>query len=290
MHPLAAYLRDHSRPLEPQATGTAPQLPVLDGIRCAVFDIYGTLLISGSGDIGVTDATQQEDSLRRLLSEMNLPVPDTAPSLSGRFVDLIQRDHAKSKAGGIEFPEVEIREIWTALVSGRPEDPPPSPDQIDALAVAYENITNPVWPMPGAGELMQALRDRGLALGIVSNAQFYTPLLFEAFFGAPLDRLGFDPNLLFFSYQHRQGKPGLWLYEQLRDALAARSISPGETLYVGNDALKDIHPASTLGFRTALFAGDRRSLRLRPDHPDLLPPDATLTSLSQVLDLIPAPS
>ena len=290
MHPLATYLRDHSRPMEPQVTGVSPHLPILEGILCAVFDIYGTLLISGSGDIGVTDAAQQEDTLRKLITGMKLPVPDPGHSLSGQFLELIRQDHAKSKTGGIEFPEVEIREIWARLVSGLPGEPPPAPDQVEALAVAYENATNPVWPMPGAGDLLRILRDRGITLGIVSNAQFYTPLLFEAFFDAPLDQLGFDPDLLFFSYRHRQGKPGAWLYEQLRDALAARGIAPGETLYVGNDALKDVHPAAALGFRTALFAGDHRSLRLRPEHPNLLPPETTVTSLLQILDLLPPKS
>ena len=287
MHPLASYLRDHSRPLNPQATGISSHLPVLEGIRCAVFDIYGTLLISGSGDIGVTDAEQQEDTLRRLIAEMKLPVPDPGHSLSEQFLELIRQDHAKSKAGGIEFPEVEIRDIWARLLSDLPGEAPPAPDQIEALAVAYENATNPVWPMPGAADLLGILRDRGITLGIVSNAQFYTPLLFEAFFESPLDQLGFHPDLSFFSYRHRRGKPGVWLYEQLRDALAARGIAPEETLYVGNDALKDVHPAATLGFRTVLFAGDERSLRLRPEHPNLLPPEATVTSLLQILDLLP---
>lgn len=287
MHPLARYLSDHSEALDPQATKIAPDLPPITGIRSVVFDIYGTLLISGSGDIGITDALQKEDALRQLLTEFGLPAPPGVSSLTQHLVDLIQADHARSRANGIEFPEVEIREIWATLLTGEPEEPPPTSDQIEALAVAYENATNPVWPMPGAGELLHALQDRELSLGIVSNAQFYTPLLFEAFFEADLGQLGFDPDLSFFSYQHRQGKPGTWLYEQLRDALAARGISPEETLYVGNDALKDIHPAASLGFRTALFAGDQRSLRLRADYPDLLHPDATVTTLPQVLELLP---
>jgi putative hydrolase of the HAD superfamily len=64
-----------------------------------------------------------------------------------------------------------------------------------------------------------------------------------------------------------------------------RNIAPAEALYLGNDARKDIHPAASLGFRTALFAGDARSLRLRESEPGLLPPDAILTELSQIISI-----
>lgn len=40
-----------------------------------------------------------------------------------------------------------------------------------------------------------------------------------------------------------------------------------EALYVGNDMLNDILPANREGFQTCLFAGDRRSLRLREQDP-----------------------
>lgn len=64
------------------------------------------------------------------------------------------------------------------------------------------------------------------------------------------------------------------------------SISPGSTLYVGNDMLNDIHPAKSVGFQTALFAGDKRSLRIRREHPlcKNISPDLILTDLKQLLD------
>ena len=51
---LQAIFRLHSQPLEPHPTGTAPQLRRLEHIKAAAFDIYGTLVISGVGDIGVS--------------------------------------------------------------------------------------------------------------------------------------------------------------------------------------------------------------------------------------------
>ncbi|NNM29083.1 MAG: HAD family hydrolase, partial [Akkermansiaceae bacterium] len=259
-----------------------PALPAIDGIRCVAFDIYGTLFISGSGDIGHSDAGANERALRDILAAHGIAAPAGDASLTARFTAAIAADHDRSRKSGIDFPEVEIRDIWRELLGDHPDD------LIESVAVAYECACNPVWPMPGALDLLTALKDRGLALAIVSNAQFYTPFLFEGLLDRSIDDLGFDPDLSFFSCRFKRAKPSAWLYEQLRDALTAQSIAPEEVLYVGNDALKDIHPAAQTGFRTALFAGDRRSLRLREDHPEpLLPPDAIVTALAQIPTLIP---
>lgn len=276
----SSLIRSLSQPLAPLETGAAPHLPPLPGIRAVAFDIYGTLVVSGSGDIGVSDANQKESALRSILRDLKIAPPEEHPLLTERFIELIVRDHERSRSLGIKYPEIEVRDIWAQLLA-RERD-----DLLETLAITYECASNPVWPMPGARDLLADLRQRGLTLGIVSNAQFYTPIMVDALFDDDLEHLGFDQELCFFSYQFGEAKPGVSLYRKLRDALAHRKISPSEVLYLGNDALKDIHPAAELGFRTALFAGDQRSLRLREDEGDLNPPDAIITHLSQVLALL----
>lgn len=273
-------IRALSQPLEPISTGQENLLPKLEGIRGVVFDIYGTLVVSGSGDVGAHEGAQQEAALRSILRDLSLEAPAATASLTEKLHDLILAHHARAREAGIDYPEIEIRDLWAELL-GVERGP-----QLETLAVAYECATNPVWPMPGAQDVLEELERRGLVLGIVSNAQFYTPYIFEAFFLQSLDQLGFDPDLTWFSYRHKHAKPSTWLYVQLRDALSAREIDPGSVLYVGNDALKDIHPAAKTGFRTALFAGDQRSLRLREDESGLHPPDAIVTELSQILELL----
>jgi putative hydrolase of the HAD superfamily len=65
-------------------------------------------------------------------------------------------------------------------------------------------------------------------------------------------------------------------------------ISAHSVLYIGNDMLNDIYPAKMAGFKTALFAGDARSLRLRENHPKCqnLYADLVITDLVQVIDLV----
>ena len=101
--------------------------------------------------------------------------------------------------------------------------------------------------------------------------------------------LGFDSRLLFFSFAYLRAKPGTFLYERAREVLSDQGIRADEVLFVGNDMRNDIWPAQTVGFRTALFAGDRRSLRLRADDPCCagLRADVTVTELGQLTQVLP---
>jgi putative hydrolase of the HAD superfamily len=277
--PLPGLIRRLSTRLEAHPTGLEPRLPELSGIRAVAFDIYGTLFISGSGDIGTAATGGREEAMRAVLAQAGLADPPRE-GLVGRFLGHIRSDHARLHAEGVEFPEVEIREIWKSFLAGlglRPE-----PAEIERMAVEYECAVNPVWPMPGLAELLTALRARGLPLAIVSNAQFFTPLLFDAFLDAPPEALGFPPDLSVWSYAHRRAKPGAFLYRRLAEALAPRGIAPEQTLYIGNDMRNDIAPAAATGFRTALFAGDKRSLRLREEDGPGATPDAVATDLAQI--------
>ena len=71
-------------------------------------------------------------------------------------------------------------------------------------------------------------------------------------------------------------------------ALGKLGISPAEAVFIGNDMLKDIMPASVTGYKTALFAGDKRSLRLRKDHDACsnIKPDVIVTNLLDLFDFI----
>lgn len=259
---MIEIIRQHSQPLEPKPTGVEPILKSLDGIRAVVFDIYGTLMISAAGDISLV----QENASQNAMEAAGVSDPNAAT----RYHELIAEHQSRSDK---EFPEVEIRDVWRDLV-GESQD-------VESTAVKYEVHANPVWPMPNCAAVLEALRERGLKLGIVSNAQFYTRHLFPAFLGGELEELGFDPELMVFSYQELQGKPSRALYQKLATNLKAQGIEPSETLYVGNDMKKDIWPAGLEGFQTALFAGDQRSLRL---HPELdATPDWVITDLAQLL-------
>jgi len=251
-----------SRPLTPQPTDAIAKLRKLPGVRYLVWDIYGTLLISASG------STERKTSRERLLRSL-LKSDDLPPfSLEVHLENLIAQEHARSRKNGISFPEIEIREIWQRFFESLSLAPPPD---LAEFALRYELLTNPIWPMPGALEAMSHPATRG----VISNAQFYTPLLLKSF---ELPR----PPRAIYSFEHRTAKPGSPLFHQfLKDGPA-----PEEILYIGNDRLKDIAPAHEVGMRTAIFAGDRHSFRPRPERKDLPEPDAVVTSLAQIPSLL----
>jgi putative hydrolase of the HAD superfamily len=288
--PLIARIRALCTPLTPEPTDARPELGPLDGIRAVLFDIYGTLLISASGDIGLAQGSHDRTTLGDLFerAELAAPAQDEAAIIADALIrDEIKAEHAQAKAQGIDYPEVDILLLWQRVL-GRLGIHPEA-QQVRRLAVEYESRSNTVWPMPGVEALLRNLLGQGLVLGVVSNAQFYTPLVLEAFFGQPPAALGLEPECSAWSYRLAIGKPSRAIYRPALDGLRQKhGIEPAQVLYIGNDRRNDIWPASALGMRTALFAGDARSLRLREDDPNLtgVKPDRVVTALDQVPQLL----
>ena len=286
---LVEVLRRLNGPLHPEPTGMASRGALKGPVRAVVFDIYGTLMISGSGDIGVAEAGRGEAAAHAALRAAGLLRQAPGPSwgVAEAFTDAIRRAHARALDEGVDYPEVEVREIWQEVVldlvrQGRTREPDEA--ALERLAVEYESRTNPVWPMPGAETVIDRLAAAGLHLGVVSNAQFYTPLLFPALIGRSLAELGFDRDLCVWSWRLGRAKPSPLLFQALIAGLQARGIAPAETVYVGNDMLKDVWAARQAGCQTALYAGDRRSLRLRAEDGRCrgLVPDAVVTRLTEL--------
>lgn len=292
---LIAFWRTVSAPAKPLPTGVMPRTDPLPGIRAVIFDVYGTLFVSAAGEIG--HAAKDDARLFELvLARQGLPPPSSAaadPMTIWR--DCIRRAHAAARDRGIDFPEVDIRDIWRetiGILTGA-TDPAvlASNTAIERLALAYEAAANPVWPMPNARSTLSRLRAKGLLMGIVSNAQFFTPYLFDALLKTAPAQLGFNPQLCIWSYRMGVAKPAVRLFEELLKKAAECGIrQASELLYVGNDMLNDILTAHRAGLRTALFAGDRRSLRMREQDPRCreIRPDCIVTDLAQLTELIKA--
>jgi putative hydrolase of the HAD superfamily len=274
-------------PLQPLPTTAEPRLGPIDGIRAVVFDIYGTLIVSAAGDLVPTGELAAR-AFREALGTAGVPSSAVAHLNGANLLnERIRHQKATARANGIDHPEVDIIAVWRGLLEGL--NLSPSEEALRSLALEYEFRVNQVWPMPYMRELLAELSGRGLVLGIVSNAQFYTPLMLEAFLEQPLREAGFDPACCTFSYRLLRGKPSKRIYEHALATVADKhGIRPAEVLYVGNDMRNDIWPASRVGCRTALFAGDDRSLRLRRDDPCCadVHPDRIITDLRQITESI----
>ena len=278
MRPESNFAVSHLKPMQPIPTGETPRgLKRLVHIQAILFDVYGTLIISRAGESNITAEHSRQELMDKLLRHYEIA---ESSDTVGRFLrEAIDREHARLIGQGIDYPEVDILEIWRSILDWD------DLSQLKTFAQAYETMINPVYPMPGLMKMLQSCRERALTMGLISNAQFYTQGLLENMLAEPLVASGFDPQLILVSYQYQLAKPSVVLFEMAAKRLRDTGIQPEVSLFVGNDMRKDVLPAKTVGFQTALFAGDQRSLRWRQDDPccrDVVP-DMVVTDLRQLI-------
>lgn len=268
----------------PEATDVDPVLPDVSGIRAFITDIYGTLIISAAGDIGSTQENASTKAMRKVIKCLGDGFAEANPlELAADYEAGIRRHQDVLRKEGNRSPEVEIREVWLDVLRPHSEEAI-SMANIEEVALVYECAVNPVWEMPGAATAVEAIARARLRLGVISNAQFYTSAVCEGVLGKSLSDLGFESELSVLSYVLRESKPSRRLFEIAADRLKEIGIEPDGVFYLGNDMIKDILPAAAVGFRTGLFAGDGRSLRLgdMPLAEAVNIPDAVITDWQQI--------
>jgi putative hydrolase of the HAD superfamily len=287
--------------MEPISTGLRPATRKLD-IEAFIFDIYGTLIISATGDIDKMTASAENLEIAFKIGKADInrdagmTRKEVFQTLIGYLRNAIISYHAEKKSGDTPFPEVDIEEIWTMVLQKAAREGMATVSEstdVRALTIAFELLSNKVYPMPGMAEILQEIKSKGKKLGIVSNAQFYTPFIMNYFLHGKLtDDLyiaPFERDLIVYSFQEKKSKPDTFLYRKLAGSLKENyGIKTANALFIGNDMLKDIYAAKKAGFRTALFAGDQRSLRLRENKAEVknVNPDIIITDLKQLKSLI----
>jgi putative hydrolase of the HAD superfamily len=255
----------------------------LTDIRVVVFDVYGTLFNYWREEFESEERKKKAllDSfaktiirfgMQRYVNEMS-PNEPAEKTLNDLYHGLISLKHQLSAENKTEFPEVRVEEIWEAILlmlKRRGYDPTQfglgeGKDFVRCMAYCYNFFSFSRGLYSGVADALKQLHDRNLRLGILSNAQFYTPIDLSLYLrdqtaGEIDDHIRlFDPDLVFFSYEYGVSKPGRLLFRKLFDALYEYQVTPSQTLFVGNDLLLDIKPAQDAGMKTAFFTGDSRS-------------------------------
>jgi putative hydrolase of the HAD superfamily len=123
---------------------------------------------------------------------------------------------------------------------------------------------------PATHELLEALRGRGLKLGLVSNAIDSGELLHR-----DLDRMGVAERLdvAVFSSEIGLRKPHPAIFEH---ALGRLGVEARDALFVGDDLLADVGGAAGVGMRTVQatwFRMDERADEPEPDYRAEAPTD-----------------
>lgn len=293
---LIRRIKELASPLDPLPSGRNIQLASLADIRCVAFDFYGTMFLSGVGDIGIDEEQEAggEQFFKESLSDTGLAYTSEAVGHRGLdiFEKTVTRHVNRKKEDGIDYPEPDIIEVWLDVLTALNEEGwvegSASREEAIRFAVEFEFRINTIWPVSDLKKTLNKLLERNIRIGIISNSQFYTPLAFEALIGQPPGAFGFTPELQIWSYVAGRKKPSLQFYQLFVDELKPLNLTPAEVLYVGNDLYKDVAPANKLGMKTALYVGDRRSIRHDPS--DLKQqghkPDLVINELNQIHDCL----
>jgi len=290
-----------STEMKPVPTLLKPFIRIDPAIKALAFDVYGTILVSASGDID--ESVISTENLKTALDASGIELIKTLPEqhlvlteIMDDFKKSIEDYHQAERSEDKPYPEINILEIWEEIIMDhhhRNRLILNGPLCVKCFTFVFEVLSNRIYPMPGMKEVINQLADKEFPLGIISNAQFYTPLILNFFLHGAISESEqvqpFDTDLTVFSYQHQRSKPDAFLFELLKKQCRKKyGIYADEILFIGNDMFRDIYPAQVAGFKTVLFAGDTKSLRLRQDKPELkkLTPDYIITDLRQILNII----
>lgn len=296
-----------SRPRALEHASIQGRVASLHDIHAVIFDVYGTLVNywrPGLDEPGERPRLLQEAfrkvadrfSFTMYLEEMDPGAPPEK-TLYDLYNGLIALSHEKSRNKGIRFPEVRIEAIWNLIVAMlrrrgfEPEKSGLGEDPGRYLAYTYNFFALGRQLYPGVVDALERLKKQGMALGIVSNAQFYTPidctLLIRDQSSGRYDDMNelFDADLTVFSYEYGIAKPDVALFGKLFDTLYEYRILPSQTVFAGNDLLIDIAPAATAGMKTAFFAGDAQSAYVHDRQHDIVP-DLSFFSWEELPDLL----
>ncbi len=113
-----------------------------------------------------------------------------------------------------------------------------------ALELRREHLRRILVPRPDALATMHALRKRGFALGMISNASSeLSPLWAESVFAGVFD-------VALFSADERMMKPDPQLYRRMADLL---QVAPEDCVFVGDGAYRELQGAEAVGMRAILI-------------------------------------
>jgi len=247
------------------------------------WDVHGTLVAAERGDLDSLIGREAElrPVFERTVKNFGLGV--VPAHLHELFLGAIRAEHSERIAAGTAHPEVRIDEIWFKVLEKCPLERPSTINFAREVALFFERLANPKQLQSRAFEVLTALKQRGLRQGIISNAQFYTPielseLLRDASNGAIRTYESiFDPQLVFFSFDLGVAKPDLTPFRRAVAALTRDNIMPDDCVFVGDSPRHDVAPAKQLGFRTVLYA----PVRMRESSSE---PDLTIHNLGQLLE------
>jgi HAD superfamily hydrolase (TIGR01549 family) len=220
------------------------------------------------------DSTAYKTAARHVADDVAAARGINAQQLFGAYVAQANGFWKKLSQEHLTLPIHDARtQMWSdALVeSGVPLDPALA----QRCADDYGRYRNEVLELfPGALDLIRALRERGCAIGIVTNG-------FAATHHQKIDLLGLRPFIdgLFLADEMNMVKPDPEIFRYVCRTLGSE---PARTAMVGDRYDRDIIGAASVGLFTVLI-----DLHAIPLPEGAVPPDAVVNEIGDVLGVLP---
>ncbi len=276
-------------------------------VRAIICDVYGTLIDYWKEDFSVPER-KEAAFMRvfkcvaerfRMTDTLIAANPNEAPekTLHDFYHGIVALYHERAAEKGVLFPHIAVEKIWETvilLLMRRGYAPPLSEGENERdfsrkAAWFYNFFVLGRRLYPGVVDTVVGLKKNNITAGILSNAQFYTPidltLMIRDQSKGKFDDFTelFEPDLTFFSYEYNAAKADRLLFRRLYDTLYEYHILPRQTVFIGNDLSTEIAPAQEAGMKTALFTGDSQCTYLHNCSGKVVP-DITFSSWPQLLN------
>jgi FMN phosphatase YigB (HAD superfamily) len=280
----------------------------LVGIRGVAFNIYGTLLRISDGELFLRHPQdlRMEIALEKTIKEFGMWNSMTrqpgAPwkAMIVRYERALDEQRMATTHALGEIPEVDSALLWMKMIRllehkdytydaaqyGTPEE------YSEKVAFFFHSSLQGLEAEEGALEVLRGLFHAGLRVGLVADAQRFTPVQMLRALGKQgtlrsLDEL-FDPVLATLSYREGVRKPSRSLYQRALERFRKMGIAASQILMVGTRVRDDLAVAKEMGMRTALLATDKTALSATREEltvPEMRP-DRLLTSLAQLREIV----
>ncbi len=231
-------------------------------LQAVTFDLWQTLLLDPAENL----CRAREARVRGIADllaggghAVSLEAVDRAYDRAGERLEAVWQTHADVGPHG--------QVCWMLESLGLNGGIPDHGSLMDSLEAAYCQPILSFMPHAnhGAGELLAALRGRGLSLGLICNTG-RTP---GKMLRLVLDRLGLAPHLSVLTFSDEVGlrKPHPEIFRRTLEGLG---VAPSDAVHIGDDVTTDIAGARGIGMR-AVHLCHATSATPTPDAVEAVP-------------------